>query len=248
MNDYATFPDRGPLPAASELTAHAHSAVRARHTQRQYGGGLLLEGCCCRRCLHNVIGISSASGKTTVTPEACRRDLDKMTRLADYFVVVGYDLDKRGKRETHSKRFFLLLFPSSSWSVRLECISRGLFTVNTAEGGGRGTQSRHSWFRPGMGELLSAADVPGPLDLYSRTQKPNPTEVARRLDLSECPFTRFMIRSLPAGAILLFCQGVTDLTGIYLRNLCHLFLSCNSLLYYASVELNRNAEAAPVHP
>lgn len=158
-----------PWPCAPPCCRWAHGACAERcqgtaHTQRQYGGGLLLEGCWCRRCLHNVNGISSASGKTTVTPEACRRDLDKMTRLADYFVVVGYDLDKRGKRETHSKRFFLLLlFPSSSssWSVRLECISRGLFTVNTAEGGGRGTQSRHSWFRPGMGELLSAADVPG---------------------------------------------------------------------------------------
>lgn len=47
-----------------------------------------------------MIGISSTCGKTTVTPEACRRDLDKMTRLADYFVVVGYDLEKRGKRDT----------------------------------------------------------------------------------------------------------------------------------------------------
>jgi len=91
---------RPSLPPLSSRRMRRALSGHGTYSQRQYGGGLLQEGCCCRRCLHNVIGISSAFGKTPVTPEACRCDLDKMTRLADYFVVVGYDLDKRGKRET----------------------------------------------------------------------------------------------------------------------------------------------------
>lgn len=56
-----------------------------------------------------MIGIPTACGFTTATTEACRRDLDKMTRLADYFVVIGYDLDKRGKRDNVTHRAILLL-------------------------------------------------------------------------------------------------------------------------------------------
>lgn len=95
MNDHATRA----LPCLRQaLSACAERCQGKAHSHRQYGGELLLEGCCRRRCLHDVIGIPSACGFTTATIEACRRDLDKMTRLADYFVVVGYDLDKRGKR------------------------------------------------------------------------------------------------------------------------------------------------------
>ncbi|XP_056604778.1 myotubularin-related protein 5 isoform X4 [Triplophysa dalaica] len=113
MNDHATF-----LPCAPPCLRRAHGACAERcqgtaHSHRQYGGGLLLEGCCCRRCLHDVIGIPTACGFTTATTEACRRDLDKMTRLADYFVVIGYDLDKRGGSEGQGR--IHQRFPEKDW-------------------------------------------------------------------------------------------------------------------------------------
>ncbi|XP_056089485.1 myotubularin-related protein 5 isoform X5 [Rhinichthys klamathensis goyatoka] len=104
---------RPSLPPLSSRRMRRALSGHGTYSQRQYGGGLLQEGCCCRRCLHNVIGISSTFGKTTVTPEACRCDLDKMTRLADYFVVVGYDLDKRGGSEGQGR--IHQRFPEKDW-------------------------------------------------------------------------------------------------------------------------------------
>ncbi|XP_046729510.1 myotubularin-related protein 5 isoform X2 [Silurus meridionalis] len=87
--------------------------------QLQYGGELLLEGCfcrpvccCCSGCFQNVKGKIHRARKVDNFKGPVATELE-MARLADYFVVVGYDLDKRGGSEGQGR--ILQRFPEKDW-------------------------------------------------------------------------------------------------------------------------------------